>query len=60
MDKIEFVEELLPVLIPIAAIELGLMICALVDCIRRQRTNGPKWLWILLIVLVNLIGPLVT
>ncbi len=55
MDQIR---ELLPLLIPIAVIQLGLMIAALVDLIRRRRTKGPKWAWALVIVLVNLIGPI--
>ena len=55
MDKIR---ELLPFLIPIILIQLGLMIAALVDLIRREKTRGPKWVWALIIVLVNLIGPI--
>lgn len=49
----------LPLLVPIIVIELGLMIFALVDLIRRERTKGPKWAWALVIVLVNFIGPIV-
>ncbi len=49
----------LPLLIPIILIELALLITALVDAIRRPKTNGPKWMWILIIVLINLIGPIV-
>lgn len=49
----------LPLLIPIVLIQLALMIIALLDLIRRDRTNGPKWVWVLVIVLFNLIGPVV-
>jgi hypothetical protein len=52
-------QKYLPLIIPIILIELGLLITALVDLIRRPRTNGPKWLWVIIIVLVNLIGPIV-
>ena len=52
-------QKYLPLIIPIILIELGLLITALVDVIRRPRTNGPKWLWVIIIVLVNLIGPIV-
>ncbi len=55
MDQIR---ELLPFLIPILILQLALMIFALVDLIRRERTKGPKWLWALIIVFVNLIGPI--
>jgi hypothetical protein len=33
------------------------MVVALVDLLRRERTRGPKWAWALLILLVNLVGP---
>ena len=55
MDKIR---ELLPFLIPIILLQLGLMIFALVDLVRREKTKGPKWLWALIIVFVNLVGPI--
>ena len=49
----------LPLLIPVVLLELGLMIFALIDLIRRERTKGPKWLWAIIIVLINIIGPVV-
>ena len=51
--------QLIPLLIPIVLIELGLMVIALVDLIRRPQTRGPKWAWALVIVLINFIGPIV-
>jgi len=42
---------------PILVLSLILMITALVSCIREEKTNGPKWLWILIILIINLIGP---
>jgi Phospholipase_D-nuclease N-terminal len=49
----------LPLLIPILLIELGLLIVALVDLLKRPQTNGPKWLWVVLIVFIQIIGPIV-
>ena len=49
----------LPLLIPVLVLQLGLMIFALVDLIRRERTKGPKWLWAVIIVCINIIGPVV-
>lgn len=49
----------IPLLVPIFLLQLGLMIFALVDLIRRKRTKGPKWVWALVIVLINLIGPVI-
>jgi bacteriorhodopsin len=45
-------------LAPILLIEIALMIVALVDLARRERTRGPKWVWAVVIVLLNLIGPI--
>ena len=51
---------LIPLLIPLILLELGLMIAALVDLLRRERrTKGPKWMWGALIVLFSIVGPLV-
>ncbi|MFC3769563.1 PLDc N-terminal domain-containing protein [Paenibacillus sp. GCM10012303] len=44
---------------PIIVIQLILMAVALVDCIRAERTRGPKGLWIPVIVLIQVIGPIV-
>ena len=48
----------IPLLIPIALLELGLMVWALIDLSERPATRGPKWAWILVIVLANLVGPI--
>lgn len=46
-------------IIPILALQLILMVTALVDLAKRERTRGPKWMWVLIIVLGELIGPIV-
>ena len=56
---LEKVLQLLPYIIPIVLLQLILMIVALVDLIRREKTRGPKWLWTIVIVLGELIGPIV-
>ena len=55
----ENISSLVPFLIPIVLLQLGLMVFTLVDLIRRERTKGPKWVWALVIIFVNLIGPIV-
>ncbi len=55
----ETIRSLIPFLIPIVLLQLGLMVFALVDLIRRERTKGPKWVWALVIIFVNLIGSVV-
>ena len=51
--------ELLPYIIPLVLLQLTLMIVALVDLTRRERTRGPKWVWILVIVFGELLGPII-
>jgi uncharacterized membrane protein YhaH (DUF805 family) len=55
----EIIKQYLPLLIPVILIQLALMITALVDLIRRAQTRGPKWVWALVILLVNFIGPII-
>jgi hypothetical protein len=55
----EQIRQLLPFLIPIALLQLALIVVALIDLARRERTRGPKWLWALIIVFINLIGPII-
>ena len=50
---------ILPLLIPIIIIQLGLQIYALVDLYRQESVKGPKWAWVLVIIFLNLIGPIV-
>jgi hypothetical protein len=58
MDTQELVR-LIPLLAPLLLIQLALMIAALIDWARRERTRGPKWIWLPVIVLVSMIGPLI-
>ena len=55
----ETLSELLPFLIPVVLLQIALMVVALLDLVRRERTRGPKWAWALVILFVNLIGPVV-
>lgn len=58
-DDMEQLQDLLPLLVPLLVIQLILMIAALVDLARRETTRGPKWVWALVILFVNLVGPVV-
>ena len=48
----------LPFLVPVLILQLGLIIAALIDLVRRERTRGPKWVWVLIILFINFIGPI--
>jgi hypothetical protein len=51
---------LIPILIPIVLIQLGLLIAALYDLTRptRRAKGGSKVVWALVIIFINLIGPI--
>ena len=55
----ETLVDYLPFLIPVILLQLGLMVFALVDLARREKTRGPKWLWAIVIVLGEVLGPIV-
>ncbi|MGM0751102.1 MAG: PLD nuclease N-terminal domain-containing protein [Bacillota bacterium] len=44
---------------PVILIQVILMVVAVIDVIRIKATNGPKWLWVLIILFINIIGPVV-
>jgi hypothetical protein len=58
MADFSSLRELLPLLIPIIIIQIALIVVALRDLMGRERLRGPKWMWILIIVFVNLLGPI--
>jgi hypothetical protein len=51
------ISQWIPLIIPLILVQVGLMVFCLIDLSRRERTRGPKWLWAILIVLGELIGP---
>jgi len=60
MEQLDgFAVWVIALIIPIALLQLGLMIYALIDLVHRKRTKGPKWVWVVVIVLVNIFGPIV-
>ncbi len=56
--KSDELARLLPLIAPLIVVQLGLLVAALVDLLRRQSTRGPRWAWGIAIVAVSIIGPL--
>ncbi|MCB8945316.1 MAG: PLDc_N domain-containing protein [Ardenticatenaceae bacterium] len=54
----EQIREYLPFLIPIVMIQIALIVAALWDWVKRPQTRGPKWLWLILILFVQWLGPI--
>lgn len=44
---------------PILIIELVLVTIALIDWFRKGETNGPKWVWLLVILFISILGPVI-
>ncbi|MBT2634097.1 PLDc N-terminal domain-containing protein [Pseudomonas sp. ISL-88] len=45
-------------ILPLLILQLILAVFALINCIKEKRTNGPKWMWAAVIILINIIGPI--
>jgi hypothetical protein len=54
-------EQIVALLVPIIVIQLGLMIAALYDLEHEERRvrGGSKLVWALVIVFVNVLGPII-
>jgi hypothetical protein len=54
-------EQIIALLAPIVVIQLGLMIAALYDLERDERRvrGGNKIVWVLIILFVNIVGPII-
>lgn len=46
------------VVAPFIVIQCILMIVALVDWAKNKHTNGPRRMWLFIIILLNIIGPI--
>ncbi len=55
----EVLRSYIPLLLPLLIIEMALLIIALVDLIRREQVKYfPKWIWVVIILILNFIGPI--
>lgn len=45
------------IIMPLLVIQGILMIIAFIDWIRTDETNGPKWIWLLIILFITMLGP---
>jgi len=55
----EDMKEWLPFIIPLAALQLGLMIAALVSIFKhKEYKTGNRALWVVITLLVSIVGPI--
>jgi len=58
MNTIELTGEMLIMLLPLLALQLGLIIYCVVKIMKEGVENLNKWAWIAICVFLNLIGPI--
>lgn len=59
MDENIDLGRFIALLLPLILVELGLLVSALHDLVRRRRVKGGnKWLWGAIILFVSLVGPI--
>jgi hypothetical protein len=49
----------LPLILVLGVLQYGLQIWATIDLVNREKTHGPKWAWVLVILLGETLGPIV-
>nr|WP_289038764.1 PLD nuclease N-terminal domain-containing protein [uncultured Allobacillus sp.] len=59
MEGLRIIQENLAILAPLFVLQLILMVIALIDLAKNEVPRGPKWVWALVIIFVNIIGPIV-
>jgi hypothetical protein len=58
MQLMDILRENLPLLLPLFALQILLLAAALWDLTQRPSTRGPRWMWVLIILFVNILGPI--
>ena len=59
INNFEDIKEYLPLLIPIAVLQLGLMLAALISILKHKKyKTGNRALWVILSLFVSIIGPI--
>ena len=59
-EQLKTIIGMLPFLIPLAVIELALMVIALVDLFKRENmSSNTRLVWVFVIVIVSTIGPII-
>ncbi len=58
MNGLQITKEMILLLLPLVAIQLGLAIYCALKIFREGVQNLNKWLWLVICVFVNLLGPM--
>ena len=59
-EEFELLVDILPFLIPVIILELALLVLALVDLFKREHmSSNTRLIWALVIIFLNIIGPII-
>jgi heme/copper-type cytochrome/quinol oxidase subunit 4 len=59
-QELKTIQNMLPFLIPLAVLQLALMVIALIDLFKRENMkSNTRLIWVFVIILINTIGPIV-
>jgi hypothetical protein len=59
-EDFQMIVDMLPFLIPLFLIQIALMVIAIVDLFRRENMKtSTRVIWALVIIIVNIIGPVI-
>jgi uncharacterized membrane protein len=59
-NGLDAVKDALPYLIPLLAVEVVLLVAAIIDLDRRQSVTGDnKLVWVLVVVIFGIVGPVI-
>lgn len=59
MNNLDLVVKFFPWLITLLVVQVVLQIIALIDLVNHENVFGRKWVWVLVIVLGEMLGPIV-
>jgi len=58
-EQLKTIMGMLPFLIPVFVIQIALMVIALIDLFKRENMkNNTRLIWVLVIVIINIFGPI--
>lgn len=55
----EFLLDNIALIAPLLIVQFILVVIAIIDWIKVEKTNGPKWFWLLIILFISMVGPIV-
>jgi len=59
MTDLSKIIQFLPYLVPVVVLELILLVAAVLDWVKRPKTRGNRWVWLIVILFINTLGPII-